>query len=40
MAEPTGVKMSQIIRSGSIPKLKEYIILAGKSGIRGLNVER
>ena len=40
MAEPTGVKMTQVIKTGSIPKLKEYIILAGKSGVRGLNVER
>lgn len=40
MAEPTGVKMAQVIKTGGIPKLKEYIILAGKSGIRGLNVER
>jgi adenine-specific DNA-methyltransferase len=40
MAEPTGVKMAQVIKTGGIPKLKEHIILAGKSGIRGLNVER
>jgi len=40
MAEPTGVKMAQVMKSGGIPKIKEYIILAGKSGIRGLHVER
>ncbi len=40
MAEPTGVKMTQVIKTGGIPKLKEYVILAGKSGIKGLNVER
>ncbi len=40
MAEPTGVKMAQVIKTGGIPKLKEYVVLAGKSGIRGLNVER
>ncbi len=40
MAEPTGVKMAQALKTGGIPKLKEYVILAGKSGIRGLNVER
>ncbi|MGH8006208.1 MAG: site-specific DNA-methyltransferase [Candidatus Binatia bacterium] len=40
MAEPTGVKMAQVIKTGGIPKLKEYIVLAGKSGIRDLNVER
>jgi adenine-specific DNA-methyltransferase len=40
MAEPTGVKMAQVIKTGGIPKLKEYVILAGKSGIRELTVER
>lgn len=40
MAEPTGVKMAQVLKSGGIPKLKEYIILAGKAGIRGLHLER
>jgi len=32
--------MAQVMKSGGIPKIKEYIILAGKSGIRGLHVER
>ena len=40
MAEPTGVKMSQIVKSGGIARLKEYVILAGKSGVRGLQLER
>ena len=40
MAEPTGVKMTHVIQRGGLPKLKEYIILAGKAGVRGLNVER
>ena len=40
MSEPTGLKMASVIKNGSIPKLKEYVILAGKGGIRGLNVER
>ncbi len=40
MAEPTGVKMAQVLKHGGIPKLKEYIILAGKSGVRGLQLER
>ena len=39
MSEPTGVKMASIKKVGSIPKLKEYIIVAGKSGIKGLDVE-
>lgn len=40
MSEPTGLKMASVIKNGSIPKLKEYVILAGKGGIRGLNIER
>lgn len=40
MAEPTGVKMSQVVKNGGIARLKEYVILAGKSGIRELHLER
>ena len=40
MAEPTGFKMVHAIAQGSIPRLKEYLILAGKSGIRNLHPER
>lgn len=40
MSEPTGVKMASVNKHGSIPKLKEYIILAKKDGIRGLNLEQ
>ena len=40
MSEPTGVKMASINKIGGLAKLKEYIILAGKSGIKGLTVER
>lgn len=40
MAEPTGVKMSQVVKHGGLARLKEYVILAGKSGIRGLHLER
>jgi adenine-specific DNA-methyltransferase len=40
MAEPTGVKMSQVVKHGGIARLKEYVILAGKSGMRGLRMER
>ncbi len=40
MAEPTGVKMAHVRAHGSIPKLKEYLLLAGKSGVRGLHPER
>ena len=40
MSEATGVKMASVLRSGTIPKLKEYIILAGKNGIKGLHAEK
>ncbi|WP_083868416.1 site-specific DNA-methyltransferase, partial [Bartonella queenslandensis] len=40
MSEATGVKMASVNRSGGLAKLKEYIILAGKSGIKNLKVEK
>ena len=40
MAEPTGFKMVHVITQGSLPRLKEYIILVGRSGIRNLHPER
>ena len=32
--------MANVLKYGGLPKLKEYIILAGKSGIRDLHLER
>ena len=40
MSEATGVKMASVNEAGSLPKLKEYIILAGKSGIKNLTIEK
>ena len=40
MSEATGVKMASVNKAGSIPKLKEYIILAKKDGIKSLSLER
>ena len=40
MSEATGVKMASVNKAGSIPKLKEYIILAKKDGIKNLDLER
>lgn len=40
MSEATGVKMASVNKAGSIPKLKEFIILAKKDGIRNLKLER
>lgn len=40
MSEATGVKMASVKQQGTIPKLKEYVILAGKSGVRNLHIEK
>lgn len=40
MSEPTGVKMAHVINSGRIPKLKEYLIVARKNGIRDLWIDK
>lgn len=40
MSEPTGVKMASINKTGGIAKLKEYIILVGKNGVSGLDLEK
>ena len=39
MSESTGVKMASVNKAGSIPKIKEFIILAKKDGIQKLNLE-
>lgn len=39
MSEPTGVKMASIKKAKSIPKLKEFIILAKKDGVKNLDIE-
>ena len=36
MSEPTGVKMSQVLKSGGVPKLKEYLVIAKKGGIKNV----
>jgi len=40
MSEATGVKMASVNQAGSIAKIKEFIILAKKDGIKNLNLER
>lgn len=40
MSEATGVKMSSVLASGRIPKLKEYIVIAKKDGIRNLHIDK
>ena len=39
MSEATGVKMASVNKAGSIAKIKEYIILAKKDGIKNLSME-
>ncbi len=40
MSEATGVKMASANSSGTIPKLKEYLVIAKKGGIKNLEVEK
>ena len=40
MSEATGVKMASVNRAKSIAKLKEFIILGKKDGIRNLYIEK
>lgn len=39
MSEASGLKMGSVKKHGSIPKLKEYIIIAKKDGIRNLKLD-
>lgn len=39
MSESSGLKMGSVIKTGSIAKLKEYIVICSKNQIRGLNLE-
>lgn len=40
MSEPSGLKMGSVKRMGTIPKLKEYVIVCKKSGSQGYHVEK
>ena len=40
MSEATGVKMASVNKAGSIPKIKEFIILAKKDGIKNLKIDK
>ena len=40
MSEATGVKMASVNKAGSIAKVKEFIILGKKDGIKNLSLER
>ena len=40
MSEATGLKMAVAKKNGIIPKLKEFIVLASKNGVKNLNIEQ
>ena len=40
MSESSGLKMASVKKQGTIPKLKEYIVLAKKGGVTGLSMEK
>ena len=40
MSEPSGLKMGSVKKSGTIPKIKEYVVLCSKNGIRGITLDR
>jgi len=40
MSEASGLKMASVISSGSIPKLKEYVIIIKKNGVKGLYFDK
>jgi adenine-specific DNA-methyltransferase len=40
MSEASGLKMGSVKRMGSIPKLKEYVLLCKKDGIKNLKIDR
>ncbi|EMM5119941.1 site-specific DNA-methyltransferase [Providencia stuartii] len=39
MSEASGLKMSSVKKYGSIPKLKEYIVIAKKDGVKNLKLD-
>jgi adenine-specific DNA-methyltransferase len=40
MSEPTGVKMAHVAVAGIVPKLKEYLIIGKKDGIKGIYLDK
>ncbi len=40
MAEPTGVKMSNVVNEGGIARLKEYVLISRPDGIKHLFMEK
>ena len=40
MSEASGVKMASVVAGGRLPKLKEYLVMVKRGGIRGIHMER
>jgi adenine-specific DNA-methyltransferase len=40
MSEATGVKMAHVAKVGQIPKLKEYLVIAKKDGVKNLHLDK
>ncbi len=40
MSEASGLKMGAVLKNGTIPKLKEYVIIAKMDGIRNLHLDK
>ena len=40
MSEATGVKMASVVKNGRIPKLKEYLVIAKRDGIKNIYLEK
>ncbi len=39
MSESSGLKMASVVRNGSIPKLKEYLIIIRKGGVKNIHLD-
>jgi adenine-specific DNA-methyltransferase len=40
MSEPSGLKMGSVKKLGTIPKIKEYLVLCSLNGVRGISLDR
>ena len=40
MSEPSGLKMGSVKKLGTIPKIKEYVVLCSLNGVRGITLDR
>jgi adenine-specific DNA-methyltransferase len=40
MSEPSGLKMGSVKKLGTIPKIKEYVVLCSLNGVKGISLDR